>query len=434
VGWLPAATFFWTQVVGDLEDAPVIESAAAPDLIDCEQYDLSELQIGLVTDTNGIDDKSFNQSSWEGVLAAEKCGAQVNYIETKNAEDYAENIAEFAENDYDIIVTMGFGMGTATTGAAALYPDVTFIGVDQFQTEAHPNVVGLIFHEDHAGYLAGVLAARLTQTNVIAAVLGTDQVPPVVAFKEGYEAGAKAINPDITIISIYHPGAIGQSFTDPRWGAATARQALDQNADVVFAAAGQTGDGALIAVANAVSEDGPPPFCIGVDSDQWETVPEAHPCLVSSAVKLMDVGVADIITQVANGNVPAGNFYGEAALADFHDLADLVPDDVKAELESVRAGLPSGDAVTAGDGAAGELVPQATTTYYITVDAANARTCPNTTCARVATFVYGETLEVIDTVEGEYTLGSSEWREVLYQDQVVYIHSSLTSLSDPTAP
>jgi hypothetical protein len=100
----------------------------------------------------------------------------------------------------------------------------------------------------------------------------------------------------------------------------------------------------------------------------------------------------------------------------------------------VRAGLSSGDAVTAGDGAAGELVPQATTTYYITVDAANARTCPNPTCARVATFVYGETLEVIGTVEGEYTLGSSEWREVLYQDQAVYVHSSLTSLSEPSAP
>jgi basic membrane protein A len=267
-----------------------------PDLIDCDEYDLRELQIGLVTDTNGIDDKSFNQSSWEGVLAAEKCGAQVNYIETKNAEDYAENIAEFAENDYDIIVTVGFALGVATTEAAALYPDVTFIGVDQFQGEAVPNVVGLIFHEDHSGYLAGVLAARLTQTNVIAAVLGTDQVPPVVAFKEGYEAGAKAVNPDITIISTYHPGAIGQSFTDPRWGAATARQALDQNADVVFAAGGKTGNGALIAVANAVGEDGPPPFCIGVDLTSGTPCPERNPCLVSSAMKLLDVGVVDIIT------------------------------------------------------------------------------------------------------------------------------------------
>ena len=294
------------------EEAPVIE---APDLIDCDEYDLSELQIGLVTDVGEIDDKSFNQSAWEGVLSAETCGATVNYIETKSAEDYAENIAEFAENDYDIIVTVGFALGVATAEAAALYPDVTFIGVDQFQGEAMANVVGLVFHEDHSGYLAGVLAARLTQSNVIAAVLGTDQVPPVVAFKEGYEAGALATNPDLTIISTYHPGAIDQAFTDPEWGAATAKQALDQNADVVFAAGGKTGNGGLIEVANAVGDDGPPPFCIGVDSDQWETVPEAHPCLVSSAMKLVDVGVADIIMQIAEGTVPAGNFFGQAALA-----------------------------------------------------------------------------------------------------------------------
>ncbi len=336
------------------EEAPVIE---APDLIDCDEYDLSELQIGLVTDVGEIDDKSFNQSAWEGVLSAETCGATVNYIETKSSEDYAENIAEFAENDYDIIVTVGFALGVATAEAAALYPDVTFIGVDQFQGETLANVVGLVFHEDHSGYLAGVLAARLTQSNVIAAVLGTDQVPPVVAFKEGYEAGALATNPDLTIISTYHPGAIDQAFTDPEWGAATAKQALDQNADVVFAAGGKTGNGGLIEVANAVGDDGPPPFCIGVDSDQWETVPEAHPCLVSSAMKLVDVGVADIIMQIAEGTVPAGNFFGQAALGPFHDLADAVPDDVVAELETVKAGLADGS-ISTGYGVAAEEPPE----------------------------------------------------------------------------
>ncbi len=313
-----------------------------------------------MTDVGEIDDKSFNQSAWEGVLSAEKCGAQVDYIETKSAEDYAENIAEFAENDYNIVVTVGFALGVATRDAAALYPDVTFIGVDQGQWDGTiDNVVGLIFHEDQSGYLAGVLAARLTKTNVIAAVLGTDQVPPVVAFKEGYEAGAKATNPDITIISTYHPGAIDQAFTDPEWGATTAKQALDQNADVVFAAGGKTGNGGLIEVANAVGAGGPPPFCIGVDSDQWLTVPEAHPCLVSSAMKLLDVGVSDIIMQIADGTVPAGNFYGKAALADFHDLADQVPDDVKAELETVAAGLADGSISTGyGVAATEEATPE----------------------------------------------------------------------------
>ncbi len=336
---------------------PEAEEMAAPvGVIDCEVYDLSDYTIGLITDVGQINDKSFNQSSWEGVLAAEACGATVNYIETQDSADYANNIAEFAEQGYDIIVTVGFALGNATLEAAATYPDVTFIGVDQFQAETVENVVGLVFNEDQSGFLAGALAARLTQTGTIAAVLGTDQVPPVVAFKEGYEAGARYIHPDITLISTYHPGAIDQAFTDPEWGATTAKQALDQNADVVFGAGGKTGNGALIEVANAVSADGPPPFCIGVDTDQWLTVPEAHPCLVSSAMKLLDRGVADIIMSIADGTVPAGNFFGDAALAPYHDLADLVPDEVKAEIEEIAAGLADGS-ISTGYGVAAEEEP-----------------------------------------------------------------------------
>jgi basic membrane protein A len=154
------------------------------------------------------------------------------------------------------------------------------------------------------------------------------------------------VNPDITIISTYHPGAIDQAFTDPEWGAATAKQALDQNADVVFGAGGKTGNGALIEVASAVGDGGPPPFCIGVDTDQWGTVPEAHPCLVSSAMKLLDVGVADIIMMIVDEEAEPGNFFGKAALADFHDHADAVPDELKTELEDIAGQLASGEMTT----------------------------------------------------------------------------------------
>jgi basic membrane protein A len=315
-------------------------------LIDCDEYDLSDYRIGLVTDVGEIDDGSFNESSWNGVLAAEACGAEVDYIQTEASEDYAENIAEFSENDYDIIVTVGFAIGTATLEAAANYPDVLFIGVDQFQGEPVDNVVGLVFNEDHSGFLAGVLAARLTETGTIGAVLGTDQVPPVVAFKEGFEAGALYANPDLTILATYHPGSIDVAFTDPEWGATTARQQLDQGADVIFAAGGKTGNGGLIEVASAVGEDGPPPFCIGVDTDQWLTVPEAHPCLVSSAMKVLDQGIADILMAYVDGDLEPGNFFGQAALAPFHDHADAVPDEVKTELEEIAQGLTSGEIQT----------------------------------------------------------------------------------------
>lgn len=310
-------------------------------VLTCYNLDLSDLSVGLVTDVGQIDDGSFNEGAWNGLLAVERCGAEIDYIETQDSTDYADNIAEFAENDYDIIVTVGFALGEATIEAAAAYPEVRFIGVDQFQSEPVAGVTGLVFREDQAGFLAGALAASLTESNTIAAVLGTDQVPPVVAFNEGFEAGALYVNPDLTIISTYHPGGLDVAFTDPQWGAATARQAMDQGADVVFAAGGKTGNGGLIEVAAAAAE-GNPPYCIGVDSDQWLTVPEAHPCLVSSAMKLIDGGITTLIVQSVNGTIEDGNYFGLVGLAPFHDFEDMLPDALKAELEQIAVDLANG--------------------------------------------------------------------------------------------
>ncbi|MEZ4715510.1 MAG: BMP family ABC transporter substrate-binding protein [Caldilineaceae bacterium] len=250
-----------------------------------------DLKIGLVTDVGRVNDRSFNQSAWEGVRSAgEMFGLtedqDFKYIETQDAKDYADNIQQFVDAGYNVIVTVGFALGDATIEAATNNPDIDFIGVDQFQVETLPNLTGLVFHEDQSGYLAGALAAHLSETGTIAAVLGTDLVPPVVAFNEGYLAGAAAVNPDINIISTYHPGGLDVAFVDPEWGAATARQALDQGADVVFGAGGITGNGALQEVA-AAADAGNTVFCIGVDTDQWETLPAAHSCLVSSAMKLI---------------------------------------------------------------------------------------------------------------------------------------------------
>ena len=300
-------------------------------------------RVGLVTDVGEVDDKSFNQSAWEGAQAgAQAAGGTADYIETKDAKDYAANIGEFADKGYDVIVTVGFALGQATVEAAKRYPEIRFIGVDQFQAESVANLAGLIFPEDQAGYLAGVLAAKLTKTGTIAAVLGTDLVPPVVAFKEGYENGAEATRPDIKIISTYHPGGLDVAFTDPEWGATTSLQAIDQGADVVFAAGGKTGNGGLIQVATQAQGKPGALFCIGVDSDQWETVPEAHPCLVSSAMKLIKPGVADLIAKARAGAFPAGNYVGEVGLAPFHDFDNTVPADVKTLLENTAKGLKDG--------------------------------------------------------------------------------------------
>ena len=315
---------------------------AAPEANDDDCASEKSLCIGLVTDVGEIDDKSFNQSAWEGVqLAVEELGAFAKYVETKDAKDYAANIGLFAEKDYDIIVTVGFAMGQATAEEAAKYPEIDFIGVDQWQGEEMANVTGLLFPEDKAGFMAGALAAQMSQTGIIAAVLGTDLVPPVVAFKEGYEAGARYINPDISLISTYHPGGMDVAFVDPEWGATTAKQAIDQGADVVFGAGGKTGNGALIEVA---SHEGA--LCIGVDSDQWETVPEAHNCLITSAMKLITPGVFGLIGDSVAGSFPGGNAFGTTGLAPFHDFDASVPQEVKDKLAEIDAALLDGSLST----------------------------------------------------------------------------------------
>jgi basic membrane protein A len=316
---------------------------------DCASEDV--LCIGLVTDVGEVDDKSFNQSAWEGAQQAGELygAAKVEYIETKDAKDYAANMQLFLDQGYDVIITVGFAMGEATGIAAAANPDTFFIGVDAFQVyhfdddESNdlPNFVGLVFNEDRSGFLAGALAAQLSETGVIAGVYGTDLIPPVVAFKEGYEAGALYINPEIEVISTYHPGGLDVAFTDPEWGATTAAQAIDNGADVVFGAGGKTGNGALI---EAAGYDGV--YCIGVDSDQWETVPEAHPCLVSSAMKLIVPGVVDLMGLMLDGTAPLGNFFGGANLAPYHDFDATLPQEIKDTLVTIAAGLEDGSIST----------------------------------------------------------------------------------------
>ncbi len=312
----------------------VILAACGGGAEDCTSEDV--FCVGLVTDVGEVDDKSFNQSAWEGVQQALNDGVadKVEYIETKDAKDYGTNIALFADEGYDVIVTVGFGLGDATSAAAAEYPEVDFIGVDQFYEAALPNQTGLLFPEWKAGFEAGALAGMLTETKLLAGVYGTDLVPAVVAFAEGFADGAKYIDPEIEVITTYHPGGFATGFTDPEWGGATAKQAIEQGADVIFAAGGKTGNGGLIETANY---DGV--YCIGVDSDQWLTVPEAHSCLVSSSMKLIVPGVAELISASKDGNFPGTNYFGEVGLAPFHDFDGQISQEIKDTLAEINAAL-----------------------------------------------------------------------------------------------
>lgn len=329
------------------EDADAEDDADADGGDEMEDMDVDcagdTVCVGLVTDVGKIDDKSFNQSAWEGVQLLEaEMDAHVDFIETQDSTDYAANIGSFIDQDYDVVVTVGFALGEATAVAAGENPETYFIGVDQFQGEELENVAGLIFPEDQAGFLAGALAGLMTESNTVAQVLGTDLVPPVVAFKEGFEGGVAYTNPDAEIISTFHPGGLDVAFTDPDWGASTARQALDNGADVVFGAGGLTGNGAL----SEVAKDGGEAYCIGVDSDQWETVPEAQPCLITSAMKLITPGIVDIASAWNDGSAPTGNFVGAVGLADYHDFASVIPEETQATIVELTPQVLSGEVET----------------------------------------------------------------------------------------
>ena len=301
------------------------------------------LKVGLVTDVGRLNDKSFNQSSWEGVQMAEKdLGVEVRAIETVDTKDYEKNINQFIDEGYNVIVTVGFALGEATTAAAKANPNVKFIGVDQFQAETMDNLAGLIFDEDKAGYLAGVLAAGVSKTGNIGAVCGTDDVPPVWRFCEGYKNGAKAQNSAVNVQVTYHSDVdITKTFVDPEWGKTTALSMIDRGADVVFGAGGQTGNGALFAAKERNV------LAIGVDTDQYFTIGDEYKsALVSSAMKLLTPGVFNIIKAAQDGSFTGGNVTGTVGLAPYHDQEAAVPADIKAKIETVDKGLQDGSIKT----------------------------------------------------------------------------------------
>lgn len=304
---------------------------------DCSAADV--FCIGLVTDTGTVDDKSFNQAAWEGVKALEGDGVQTKYIETKDAKDYAGNLKQFTDQKYDAIVTVGFLMTEATQTAAKANPNTKFIGVDQFQETEVPNVTGLIFPEANAGYAAGYLAGLMTKTNKIGIVLG-QEIPPTQAYAKGYEQGSKAANPKISVAKVYHPAG-DNAFSDSPWGAGEAKKMLAQGSDIIFGAGGGTGNGALGEVAKS-SGAGEKLYCIGVDLDQWGTVPEAHPCLITSAEKKLTDGTTELLNQAKDGSLKGGNFLGKTGLAPYHDFDSKIPADVKTKVADIVKQLEDG--------------------------------------------------------------------------------------------
>ena len=298
-----------------------------------------------MTDVGSVNDKSFNQSSWAGVQQAEKeLGATIKFIETKDAKDYSANLDQFIKEAYDVIVTVGFALGEASIAVAKANPKIMFIGVDQFQAETVPNLAGLIFDEDKAGFLAGALAAFVTKKKSLGGVFATDAVPPVWRFGEGYRAGAKWADASVQMqIVYYNTVGLDKTFNDPAWGKASALAQFDKGADIVFGGGGNTGNGALFAAAERKDQG---VLCIGVDTDQYETVPESQPVILTSAIKLLTRGVFNLIKALQGGTFKPGNVTGDVGLAPYHNHASKVTAEIQAKIDKLNADLKSGTVKT----------------------------------------------------------------------------------------
>ncbi len=254
----------------------------------------------LVTDTLGIDDHGVNQNTWAGLEEAQanKLTDRIEYIESVNARDYEKNIAYFASQGFDMIVTTNPALRDETLHAADLYPDSVFVGMNQAQTESRPNLIPITFPEDQMGFVAGVIAATLTKTGVVGAICETSGIDSMWRYCEGFRAGAEFVNPELKVLVFYRDeGDSEKIFIDEAWGYDAANKAIRRGADVVFAAGGVTGQGALHAAAEANIP------AIGTERDQAAVLAESGSSVVTSILGQASFEIKEVMRLLRDGNI-----------------------------------------------------------------------------------------------------------------------------------
>jgi basic membrane protein A len=288
-------------------------------------------------DVGSIDDV-INQQTWLGLQEAERAGFMdhVDYIETSDSRDRTRNISVFADRGYDLIVTVGVSAAEVTSAAAQRYPQLLFVGVDQEQGTALSNLVGLVFHEEHGGFLAGALAASITQTHRVAALCEEKFVDQMRRYCDGFLAGAQYADPDVNATAVYREGSTENLFRDPAWGRTTTLNLIDEGVDILFAAGGETANGALLAAARENI------YVIGADTDRYQDLAEIRPMTLTSAVKQVAPSVYELIRLAAQGQFPGGNFFGEMTLAPYHDLEEQVPRTISEHIAEIQSDLADG--------------------------------------------------------------------------------------------
>jgi basic membrane protein A len=304
-----------------------------------------------VTDTGGVDDKSFNATAWKGLQDAQKqLGVETKLLESKAETDYVPNIRSFISQRCDIIVTVGFLLGDATAAAAKQNPMQKFSIVDFAYDPVIPNVLGQVFATDEGGFLAGYLAAGMTKTGTVG-TFGGINIPPVTDFMDGFARGIayynRQKNKTVKLLGwdpARRTGLFTNNFDKVDDGRTYAKNLVDEGADIVMPVAGPVGLGsAALAAQLGVAKL----RIIGVDADQYLTDPEHKGVYLTSVLKNMDTTTLQAIKSVTDGTFKGGVIVGNlksggVGLAPFHDQDSAVPADLKREIETVKAGIIGG--------------------------------------------------------------------------------------------
>jgi basic membrane protein A len=307
-----------------------------------------------VTDTGGIDDKSFNQTAFKGITDAVDAGIAdpaSDYLESQAETDYGPNIQSWIDEGCDLVITVGFLLGTATQEAAAANPDQLFMILDNAYDPPIDNVRGAVFGTTDAAFLAGYLAAGVSQTGVVA-TYGGIQIPcGVTCFMDGFVYGVRYYNQengtDVQVLG-WNPeeqtGAFTGDFENADNGRNLTQSFVDEGADVILPVAGPVGVGSA-----ALAQELGNVWVIGVDADWFQTLPEYSDVILTSVLKGLDVAVSSSIEDVANGTFEGGT--REYTIAEdgvgIGPINETVDAELAAQIDAVRTGLVDGSIVAA---------------------------------------------------------------------------------------
>jgi basic membrane protein A len=315
-----------------------------------------------VTDTGGVDDRSFNQTAYEGMTRAEEeLGVQTQVLESQTANDFQPNIDTFVQQGCDLIITVGFLLGDATQAAAEANPnqnfaivDFDFFDVDKGKDISFPNVKELTFATDQAAFLAGYVAAGMTQSGKLGTYGGIN-IPTVTIFMNGFQAGMNYYNEqksgNVQLLgwdSEKQEGTFTGDFEDQDKGRQVTESFLDEGADIILPVAGPVGLGSAAAVQDAGNAS-----LVWVDTDGCVSAAEFCDLFLTSIQKNMDVAVFDVIEQALNDRFEGGLYTGTlendgVGIAPYHEFDAEVPEELKTEVDDIRQGIIDGSIQAGG--------------------------------------------------------------------------------------